>query len=61
MSKTKNNAFTALSYLATSAIWFVQHKPVFGVLFVGLGAVFTVLSISAATKQEKQEKEERKM
>ena len=53
MSKAKNNAFTALSYLATSAIWFVQHKPVFGVLFVGLGAVFTVLSISAATKQEK--------
>lgn len=56
MSRAKNNAFTALSYLATSAIWFVQHKPVFGVLFVGLGAVFTVLSISAATKQKKEER-----
>lgn len=55
MTRAKNNAFTALSYLATSAIWFVQHKPVFGVLFVGLGAVFAGLSAYSA-KQEKEEK-----
>ena len=57
MSKAKNNAFTALSYLATSAIWFEQHKPVFGLLFIGLGVVFAGLSAYSA----KLEKEERKM
>ena len=57
MSKAKNNALTALSYLATSAIWFVQHKPVFGLLFIGLGVVFAGLSAYSA----KLEKEERKM
>lgn len=57
MSKAKNNAFIALSYFATSVIWFVQHKPAFGLLFVGLGIVFAGLSCYAA----KQEKEERKM